>query len=173
VTSPFIEADEIAITPDDAVAAATGFIRELCGWDIYPQESVTETVKPQGGASLLLSTLKLVSVQSITVNGESLDPSKVTAWEYGELERVDCCCWPFYGSVSVEYMHGYNTVPPAIRAVAQSIAKRWPASASPWTNRKMGTASVGMSTGVGVVPLGALTVVEQMVIDRFTLPGRP
>ena len=172
MTEPFIESSEITISPDDAVAAASGFVRDSCHWHIWPQISDTRKVRPAGGELLVLPTLMLVSVESITVNGTSLDPDAVTAWEYGVLERMDGRCWPTHGVVTVDFTHGYQGVPASIRAVCQSIAKRWPTSATPWTTRQMGSARVS-ATGTGALVPGTLTVVEQMVIDRYTIEPQP
>lgn len=197
--APFVTADEVTISPDDAVLAASGFIRSICGWHIWPSQADTVTLQPQGGDLLVLPTLKLTGLTSVTVNGYAWDISHVTAWGYGALEHhtdcyADCTCgwgddgfwsgiygdywlhpgWPTWGSVTVEFTHGYADVPPEIRAVCQSLAKRWPLSATPWTTRKMGSASVSIAKGIGTSsPLGDLTVIESMVLDRFTLPSRP
>jgi len=183
MTEPFVTSQEVTISPDDAVDGASGMIRRLCGWHIWPQQTDTVQITPRGGEQLALPTLNLVSVSSITVNGDVLDLSSVTTWPSGVIERNPDQCdsrfwrdpdfWPRHGTVTVEFTHGYGTVPPEIKAVCQSLASRWPASASQWTRRKMGSSEVAMTTGAGVVPVGSLTLVEQMVIDRYTLPRRP
>lgn len=183
MTESFVTSDQVTISPDDAVDGASGIIRAYCGWHIWPQVAATVQVAPRGGHQLVLPTLNLVSVTSITVNGDALDLSTVTVWPSGVIERNPDQCdsqfwrdpdfWPWHGTVTVEFTHGYENVPPEIKAVCQSLASRWPASASQWTRRRMGSSELAMTTGAGVVPVGSLTVVEQMVLDRYTLPRRP
>jgi hypothetical protein len=132
---------------------------------------------------LALPTLNLVSVSSITVNGDALDLSTVTTWPYGVIERNPDRCdsrfwrdpdfWPRHGTVTVVFTHGYDTVPAEIKAVCQSLASRWPASASQWATRKMGSTTLETGKGLAAIQPGALTAVEQMVLNRYTLPRRP
>lgn len=174
---PFITADEVTITPDDAVDGASGFIRDLCDWHIWPQITTTSTRPPVDGCTLLLPTLKLASVTSITCGDETLDVDSDIADDddlsIGIVRRVDGKRWRLDDLVTVVFVHGYSDVPAAIKAVCQSLAKRWPSSASQWTTRKMGSATVSMGQGAGVLTPGSLSTVEQMIIDRYTLKAQP
>jgi len=182
-STPFVTANALTISLDDAVDGASAIIRKLCGWHIWPQVTDTVQIAPQGGSLLVLPTLKLASVTSVTVNGEALDMSTVTVWEHGVIERNPddgdssfWRCpnyWPTFGTVSVVFVHGYDTVPPEIKAVCQSLAARWPQSASQWATRKMGSTTLETGKGLAAIQPGALTVVEQMVIDRYTLKPQP
>lgn len=176
-TDPFITASEITITGDDGADAASGFVRDLCNWHIWPQVTATWTRQPVDGCTVLLPTLKLTSVTSVTCGDETLDVDTDIAHDdelvIGVLRRIDGKCWPLSALVTVVGVHGYDTVPASVKAVCQSIAKRWPQSASQWTSRKMGSASVSMGTGAGAITPGSLTVVEQMVIDRYTVKPQP
>lgn len=178
-TDPFVTADQIAISDTDAVDGASGFIRELCGWHIWPNVPATVTLRAPGGAVLMLPTLQLTAITSVTVkrdttcDPETVDLSLLQIYPNGVIERLDRCVWPSRGTVTIAFSHGYAEVPAVIKAVCQSLAKRWPQSASPWNTRKMGSATLSMGAGAGALQPGSLTVVEQMVIDRYTLRPQP
>lgn len=111
-----------------ALQSASGLVRDYVGW---PISLTTETLTVDGSGTTLqsLPTMKLVSVAAVRVCGVLLSWSE-TGWtatgeytwsERGQLYRS--AGWPrAFRSVEVDCVHGYATIPDAIRAVVLGLA---------------------------------------------------
>lgn len=102
-----------------ALNAALARARRFCGWHVSPVK--TETIildRPSSSSLLILPTLKIVTVNSITVDGNAVDLANVrTSSEApGVLSTKDGFTpwggWHFWdsglGRVSVNVSHGYT-----------------------------------------------------------------
>lgn len=129
--NPLVSAEEFAgylqrdldrYTADLALAGASGVVRLYCGWRI---DRATETFVLDGDASriLTLPTLKLNAVNSVTVEGDELDPDDYQWSESGMLYRAGG--WPAgFRNIEVDADHGYSPTPDEVRVVVCAIASR-------------------------------------------------
>lgn len=112
--------------PDWFLGAAGETITDYCGWHIYPIVSVTD-VKAQIGAAgiIMLETLNLVSVEQIVWETTVLDPATYEPHDSGWIEILGLpglqarSAW-----VTVDFTHGYDTVPKAVAEVGYELAGR-------------------------------------------------
>lgn len=93
-----------------ALAAASGAIRSVCGWSIS-QETRTDTVPVVSGC-IFLPTLYLTAA-SVAISGSAVDPSSVTVWRNGVLDVARTSG----SAATVTYTHGYDPVPDVVKAV--------------------------------------------------------
>lgn len=144
--------------------AALGAARAVCGWHIAPVVTEDLLLDGSGGPLLRLPTIRVVSVDSVTVDGQEVDYEWSTK---GTLRRRGGL-WPdSYRSVAVRLRHGFSELPPEVRAVLVEAAQR----------------GVGGSlyAQVGQVRYGGTTIngsasfmLDQMaVLDRYRLAERP
>lgn len=110
--------------------AAGETIREYCGWHIYPQLAVTNIAAEIGNQGIImLPTLNLVSVEALRL---ILPPGPVAATS--DTFIVNSAGYiQFYGwfarqmrgvKVSVDFTHGFDTVPKTIAEVGYELAAR-------------------------------------------------
>jgi hypothetical protein len=90
-----------------ALDAALARARRYCGWHVTPaiRESITLDYFRSNPHVLEIPTLKIVSLESITVDGEPVDLSDVQQVAPGLLTRKRC--WAD-GETVVELTHGYS-----------------------------------------------------------------
>jgi len=183
-TDPFIETSDLTVTQDDQVAWATARIREYCRWHIYPSLTVTLALSTDGGHDLLLPTLHLTALSSIAWTDTN---TARTAIDRDDLEPIDDGLpsdtgilrwkyqWPYgINNVTVTFTHGYDTLPEALREVAVSIAKRYPAQMSQAQQAQAGGVlmTYGAPLAGGFTGAG-LTYAEQMVLDKYRIVNQP
>jgi len=146
----------------------------------------TVTLAGTGGTELLLPELPVTEVTDVTVNDPAdADPLALTADEdyiadlgddgrRGILRRRGTR-WPGpTGTITVTYTHGYadgtgyaaSTMPPALKAVALTLAVRAKSNPAGLTQETVGRWS-GAYGGRGF----DLTAADKLVLERF-LPGR-
>ena len=111
---------------DAALAAGVGAVRAYCGWRIAPTGQETVTVYPCDSA-VLLPTLKLVSLDAVTRDGEPVDLTGVDARENGVVYGL-----PMARPLVVTFTHGYEEWPATARRAALSLAA---AAATPGAGR--------------------------------------
>lgn len=166
-------------SPDPlALAAVVAYL----GWD--PSVDVqNETVNLDGNGTpvVALPSLNVTGVSAVTVTdywGTSYTAELVTApvdvqwspngvltWRSSQF----CGVWP-EGSqnVAVTYSAGYGGAwPEDLTAAINSISKRTSGALLGATSARMGSAAINFGQKVAA---GDLTVVEQMVLDRYRLP---
>lgn len=97
--------------------AALARVRRFCGWHVSPVETHTIYMDVPCSSMLVLPTLKIVSIDSITVDGTAIDVSTVHASREapGVIERKDRSPWSKLdtsglGQIEVELTHGFTAV---------------------------------------------------------------
>ena len=127
----------IGLDQDWFLGVAGQVIRDYCNWHIWPvisEQNILCPVSPNG--KIILNSLHVVSVESITYQEVSLDPTDYTVFQAGWIQ------WnPFYvvnvASIAPEYVwpanvdwmqvsftHGYDTVPTPVEEVGFEITMR-------------------------------------------------
>ncbi|ADG97634.1 conserved hypothetical protein [Segniliparus rotundus DSM 44985] len=145
---------------EQSLRAATAAVRDHCRWHIAPVVAQTENVACDGGRVLALPTLRLVSVQSVTVDGEQItgyraDPAGLLVRESG---------WP-EGTVTVEFTHGYDDAP-AVAALICEQAARAVTSPLGGVHEKMGPYEYFPAPGAS-----SLGPEQHEVLNRYYLPS--
>ena len=113
---------------------------------------------PTDGARLWLPEWPVRAVHSVTIDGQGLVPVDTYRWSrYGFVEMIGPRCWPCTGrlvapvTVTVDYDHGFVTVPPALAALVVSIVARIRANPEGVQSEALGAYSVvhGIVQGAG------------------------
>lgn len=103
--------------------AALDRARRFCGWHVTPVKTETITLPGSGFDFIVLPTLKVVSIDSITEDGATIDQADVEMFtgEPGILYKKRCRRW--CGTVEITYSHGYTATEAAAfrEAVLQLI----------------------------------------------------
>jgi hypothetical protein len=131
-----------ASSPDFFLSVAGDTIRNFCQWHIYPSLTVTELVPIQPEGTIMLPSLYVTGVESITLNGLTLNPSAYHWHKAGFINRIQhhYFQWPLWPLESeqrfreypsplarhaeVTYTHGYETLPPIVAGVGMELANR-------------------------------------------------
>lgn len=131
---PMVTSDELAAyrEGDDELLlrAATREVRNYCGWHVAPV--LTHTVELDGGAVLLLPTMRLielVAVESVAVPPVPAELSAFTASSSGVIvasptATVDQRWWQRRtGRLRVTFKHGWDSAPD-VESVVLAVADR-------------------------------------------------
>src|SRR5579884_3568379 len=132
-----------ASDPDWFLEAAGETVRwDICQWHIAPSITVTESIPIQPDGTIMLPSLYVTDVESITLNGLTLDPNTYELHQCGYIKRFtqDYFQWPLWPlendrpfrefpsplarHATVTYTHGYPELPAPVKAVAFEIATR-------------------------------------------------
>jgi hypothetical protein len=115
--------------PNWFLGAAGETIRDRCGWHIAPVVSTTGYKAKIGNKGIImLPTLKLVSVENLTIATYPDNPLDATMYEIHEEGWLQ-----FHGylgrrgrnaSVTVDFTHGYEEVPRAVAEVGFELTGR-------------------------------------------------
>ena len=99
-----IDDAEVQRLLDSALAKA----RRFCGWHVTPVRESTVTLRERGYPYVVLPTLKLVSIDDVTEDGETVDPTEAEFFteEPGVIYRGGCGFWR--GKLSVTFTHGFT-----------------------------------------------------------------
>lgn len=147
--------------------AAQAAIRSYCGWHIAPVVTTVVTLDGSGGSILLLPTLKLITVDNVSVNGAPVNDFE---WSEAGMLRRDRN-WPRkFRSIEVTFSHGYREMPAALTAVLNRLQMV--------QNMPSGTFKVGnvsaTTQGPSVRSSGARASSGDSycdaILDRFRLP---
>ncbi|WP_028924199.1 hypothetical protein [Pseudonocardia acaciae] len=151
--------DELAARA--ALDAASGVVRDYCGWAITAQTDVESVVDSDGARVVVLPSLHVTAVRAVT---DAVTGAPITGYRWstnGTLVRTDGR-WPAGPrAVRVRYDSGYAEPPAALGPVVCSMASRF---ATP--------------TGVASVTVGAQTVtytgdglsrLEEVVLNRYRI----
>lgn len=117
--------------PEARVLAAAAYITSIIEREVgtsFVPRAVTETLDGTGGPSLSLGSPYVQSLSSVTAGGTVLNLATVRATRgFGLLEFVSGgSVWPTgRDSVTVAYLSGYSTTPPADIKEAALTATRW------------------------------------------------
>jgi len=116
------------------IAAGWQSVLDFCRRPGFLQTSITETKNGRSLPRLWLNQRPVISVETITVNGEALDNTSGESWSFtpgtGELVRYDGQYdlrfpFPFPAgrqNITVQYWAGYTCIPdPVIRAAIMMV----------------------------------------------------
>lgn len=111
--------------PDPFIDAAVGRVRAFARWHIAPV--VTETVYAEchDGRTLVLPTLRLLSVTQIRAGGATYLPADFTVYRNGSVvfNRWGVRDWWLpLGMVEADITHGFDACPPELLPVIASYA---------------------------------------------------
>jgi len=187
VTEPLLSAADLAASDaDQAVSFASGLAREFCGWHIAPPRTETRQLSGDGTNVLLLPSLRVTDVARVSTVDEG-DLTDVAWSENGVLTRTTATelAWittpgnlllrqhvfpDGLGNVTVEFTHGYDETPDAIRAVVAAVARRLLGNGSGVPVMQEGAGGLLRVYGMARNASPAFTAVEAMVLDRYRLP---
>jgi hypothetical protein len=113
--------------PDAKLRAARLFVENefegICGRGFVPHYA-REVLYGDGNQSLWLTFPQLLSIISITVNGEDWSSKDVSAPEYNlRMLDINDGWWPYASKIVLEYRHGMLEPPIRIKTVAMKRAK--------------------------------------------------
>ena len=151
--------------PQDVVDRAVETARVLAGWHIFPEREEELVVLVPGDGQVILPTKRLISVDTIQVDGREIDPSRLVfdesgvVWVPGLKPRRD----GVPRRVVSKVRHGYSN-PTDLIGVIQSMAAR---ATQPQSSYSVGRISVGAP--------GSATPqsTEWRVLDLYKLGARP
>lgn len=148
---------------------AVSAIRDYCGWHIAP--SVTETLTVDGpgrGGQLLLPTLRLTAVAAVQNDGTAVELDNVQWTQRGALRGAR---WnDKYRGVTATVTHGYDEWPPALLAVARSMAAQGAGSNA--TRITSGPHSVELTEEARAGAWQPSPAAERVLV-RYRIGGRP
>lgn len=154
----------------ELLAAASGSIRNYCGWSISREVVTDEPIDTNGSGLILLPTLLLVSVEQISVGDTWLLERTDYRWsKKGMIRRYPYGTnWPRgFQEVYVSYTHGYETVPDEIRALTVGLAVRLTSAVPPNVAQKtVGAISITYSGTSQSLELDAGTMA---LLDAYAL----
>lgn len=175
------------------LAAATETIRDYCRWQIAPAYTDTITLDSDGSRIVTLPCLYVTAVDTVTLDGIELTADVDYTWSaMGAVARKHhaqtypnyptdythdwfCYGWPYgYRRITIAYEGGYTDIPPELTLAACSIASR--AMLQPVGATAIDETVGGIQTNYQFrtnAQTSKLTGSEQIVCDRYRLPGRP
>lgn len=157
---------------DQALNAALEAVRNYCGWHIAPVLSETIRLRSPDRVVFFLPTRNLVTVESVTQLGETVDLGTMTAEVDGEVRRVLGYRYTFCNEpLTVTFTHGYEVLPSEVAQVVMSLTKR--SLESPASGRSVTQVGQVQSTTYAT-HRGALPLFDEdmRVLDKYrTFPG--
>lgn len=175
------------------LAAASETIRDYCRWDITAASGLVAVLDSDGARVISLPCLHVTAVDTVQLDGITLTADVDYTWsEMGAVARKHhaqtypnypldythdwfCYGWPRgYRRVTVTYNGGYDTIPPELTLAACSIASR--AMIQPVGATQIQETVGGVATNYQFrtnMQNAKLTGAEQIVCDRYRIPGRP
>lgn len=158
-------ADYQAKDPQQALDAALVAVQSYCGWHISPSVTETVTVWSKDGCVLFLKTLALTAIISIVQDGVTIPSTSYTFESYGAVRVVPGSYFSRLSKLTVNFTHGYTTLPKDAKDVALALAQR-----SINDTRGM-VARGGGATGVVVVQQygSQLTDADKAKLDPYTV----
>jgi len=165
------------ILPDDPRApllldGATQALQNYAGWHIAPAEDFTLYLDG-GTEELYLPTLKLNSIASVTVDGQSipladLEWSRIT----GNVRRKSHCDFPdSWGGIVVAFNSGYADVPDALKQIVLQVSAMAASSPTGATREQAGQVSMQWATTAPGVS-GGLSLLDRdyAALAPYVLP---
>lgn len=161
----------MALSEADARARAEAEVVGYCGWHIAPSRTDELVIDSNGADVLMLPTLRMTALVELSVDDELVDLTTVEWSEAGFIRRD--AAWPTkLRGVSVEFTHGYDTMPLDVTAVIDRLTARALDAQSMGSLVQVG--QVRVATDSEGVPFGAqLTELDRHVLNRYKLPPRP
>lgn len=155
--------------PQDAQAlldAASQNIVDYCGWPIGPHTVEGEEYDGEGQRVLTLHAFAVASVDEVRVDG-----TPVSGWRlsrrYGQLERTSGV-WPAgFGRIEVDYMAGFDPVPPNLVKLTVELAAKAAAVPLDVSSETMDRRTIRYREAAVVGGLDAAA------LERYRLGARP
>lgn len=157
-----------------ALDAAVAAVQNYCEWHIAPVQSETAVLHSADRKTLYLPTRKLVSVQSVTQDGSTVDLASLTTETTGRLVRLPGYRYSRLGSlITVAFTHGYDVLPSDVQQVVLALAQRTTDNPGSRPRDQVGAVSTTYSqTGFNQAPSMALLDAEKALLSRYRLlPG--
>lgn len=152
-------------TDPSALAAATAIVRAYCGWHVAPVITETLVIDGSGASRLVLPTLRVESIDALTVGGVAVaDPDwSATGILYGRFPDRP-------RSVEVTLTHGYDVVPLELRDVVLGIASDLGDGASEGAiaSKRLGDYQVTYATGDAATGATVATS-ARAILNRYRL----
>lgn len=175
MTEPAIAPPDHGLTPDDfpgataltqdAIDAAVSAVRRLADWHVWPERAETLRVDAPGDKLVALPTKRLVSVESVTVDGREVTIGENDFSEDGTLWIASMTPHPEGRPrrVVAEVVHGF-AAPGDVLSLIRSMAGR---ASAPGQAYQVGRINVGAP--------GAVTPqsTEWRIIDQIRLGPLP
>ena len=108
-------------SPEFLLRAAGDVVRNYCGWHLSPRvhDSVTRPIGSRG--IVALPSRYVTSIESVTrEDGSIISPNDYWWSEEGWLELCIYCC---ADRVTIDFAHGYTTLPADIKLIAYELVK--------------------------------------------------
>jgi hypothetical protein len=167
-----------AVSPTDGrsqlvLEGASEAIRRYAGWNIAPPEDVTVTLDG-GGSVLYLPSLKVNSLDSITVDGVPWVSGADYEWSRrtGNVRRRDGGFFPeVWGGIVVVFNSGYTTVPADLKEIVLQVSSIALSSPTGATREQAGQVAMSWAiTAPGVS--GGLSLLDRdlAILNTYRLP---
>lgn len=94
------------------LTAALTRVRHVCGWHVSPVRADTVIFDGPGNAFIQLPTLRIVSIDAVTENGEATDVAEVAEVREGPgIIAKTKSRWAYgFSAIEVDFTHGYPAV---------------------------------------------------------------
>lgn len=173
MTEPLIDTDDLTVATDDQVVLASARVRSYCRWHVFPSLTETLTLDGPGQPFVMLPSMYVTDVASVTEDGVLVDASLYEWSQTGQLWRAGRWTGHFRG-LAVEFTHGYDVVPDAVRDVVIAVAKRLPVGMSGVTQESAGGVSrlYGGILGGAAALSETFTALERTELAPYRLPPR-
>lgn len=174
VAIPDIVTASTQVDPAFWLKAAQGAIRRACGWHVAPVITETLTLDGRGGSSLLLPSKRVVSIASVTNDGEDVTEQVRFSRRAGVLTLASG--WSCdVGAIEINLTHGFPPDEvPDVQALIVTLTKRAATGGGAIAQQGIGPASVRYATGRDGGALGVpLLESEHAVLEPYKLNWGP
>lgn len=157
--------------PAAILKQVSSIIRGYCGWHVAPQRSETLILDGDGSSHLWMPSLHVVDVESVKVDGRTLDKSEYD-WSISGFLELRCGRFSTRPrGIEVALSHGYLDVPDALTEAVVSIASR-SGDTGGYTSEGVGQVRLTLGTFNGVSGGVALLAHEKEILAPYKLPRR-
>lgn len=152
------------------VEAVSAAIRRYCGWVVAPQSTEVLILDGNGGDTIHLPSLHVVSVSGLEFEGRPV-PEDQYDWSQSGMIRLRSGEVPDrFRSVKVTLKHGFDMVPD-LAQVGIQLALNALSSPMGATREQAGQVSVSWAYNEGVSGGLTLTARDRALLDRYRLPN--
>lgn len=194
-------ATTLAASEEDRLLQAEALVRAYCGWHIAPVKTQTWVLGSWRGDSIILPTLRLVSVDAATNGLEPIDAAHYAwsadgvfrlarvgvydpaqypdaSWEYTDYGiRGPLTTIGLHGGISdlrITARHGFDQVPAEVTAVVQAAAQRAFDNPHSIVREQVGPfGTTYAQPGFNQAQPLVLLDAEKSILGRYRLPPRP
>jgi hypothetical protein len=150
---------------------ATTAIRRYCRWHVAPVVDETIVMDYDGSATIILPTLRLISVAGLKINGEELFDFEVS--HNGEILLARPYL-PRLSGVEISLRHGFDSAAVAdVKQIIQQVVANAISSPLGATQEQAGQVSIHWSTTAPGVS-GGISLLQRDLdtLNLYRLPGR-